>query len=592
MSGASFIKHYLKDFKKQLIIIIISVFVYVALTLISPLIFSFVIDHLILLEPIVDPITKSVTNYLGGVDYLRDNLWIGFMAIIGINVFIGIFNFTKGKYNAIVSEKVVERIRNDLFSHLQFLPYTFHQENKSGELVQKCTSDVEQIRKFVASQISEMVYCVAMSIVALFILFLINPTLMFFSSLSIPLLFVLAVWFFSKTQKTFLESDESEGRLIDNIQENLMGIRVVKAFNKEIYETERFEKHNDDFTYNTFRVIKLLGTYYSITDFIVWIQVLTTIILGIYFNSIGDLSMGNFFVFLTYELMILWPARQLGRIVSDMGKMFVSSKRLADIVYLETEDLNKGKVVNFSDVITFKDVSFKFSDGEKNALRNISLQIKPGESVALMGPIGSGKSTLVHLLSRLYDVSEGSITIGDTNINEIAKGELRKNIGIVLQEPFLFSKTIGENIMISTTLNSEKMKDAARVANVHQVIEGFEMGYQTMVGERGVTLSGGQKQRISIARVIINDVKILIFDDSLSAVDSETDTKIRKALNELSKDLTTIIITHRYESAKNADKIIVLEKGVITQLGKHSDLINEDGFYQKIYKLQNLRGDK
>lgn len=591
MNGPAFLKHYLKGYLPQLFIIVFCVIFYVVLMLLSPLIFRFIIDHLIQQLPISNPFLLWCTDLLGGVEYLRNNLWVGFLVIIFLNVFIGIFNFLKGRYNAIVAERVTENIRNDLFRKLQYLPFSFHQDNKSGELIQKCTSDVDQIRRFIASHISEMTYSIAMSIIAFTILFNINANLALYCTISMPLLLIVALWFFKKMNKVFLASDESEGALMDVLQENLLGIRVVKAFNKEKFETDRFAQFNQDFTDKTFKVIKLIGAYWSLTDALCLIQILVAIVLGIYSIQNGIITSGDFFVFLTYELIILWPIRMLGRIIADMGKMFVSAKRLADIMNNLEEELDNGDEPNLNGDIVFSNVSFGFPDSTQHALTDVCLSIPANKTTAIMGPIGSGKSTLVHLLCRLYEASAGEITINGISTLNISKGYLRKNIGIVLQEPFLFSKTIKDNIKISTPFANESMiSSAANIASVHEVISAFDQGYETMVGERGVTLSGGQKQRIAIARVIINDVKVLVFDDSLSAVDSETDLKIRNALSDLAQGLTTIIITHRFESAMHANQIVIMEEGRISQIGKHKELIKRKGFYQQIYRLQRYQG--
>lgn len=593
MNAKQYLKNYIKPHIGRILVIVISVTIAGVLALLSPLVFSVIIDNLLKLLPITNQFTQKIIDLFGGVQYLRNNLWIGFIVIIVISIFAALLNFIKGKNNSVVGESIAEKMRNDLYEHLQYLPYSFHQQNKTGELIQKCTSDVDVIRRFLGSQISEITNSIITTAVALVILFNINSKLALIGVISMPLNIVIAFWFFQSMQKVFLASDESEGELLNVIQENLQGTRVVKAFNKEKLQFERFDKHIDNFNEKTFKVIKLLGWYWSMTDVLCLAQILAIIYFGIVFANNGLISTGDFFVFLSYEAMILWPIRMLGRIIADMGKMFVSAGRLAEIINREAEDLSSGTSPDLSGDIVFRDVYFKFDDGDTHALKGINLTIEANKTTAIMGPIGSGKSTLVHLLCRLYDYESGEITINNIPLNDIAKGYLRKNIGIVLQEPFLFSRTIEDNIKIAVPdAESKTIVTAAKIASVHDVISSFDRGYETMVGERGVTLSGGQKQRISIARVIINDVKILIFDDSLSAVDSETDSQIRGALRELSAGMTTIIITHRCDSAFSADKIVVLEKGQITQSGTHKQLMKESGFYQRIYNLQKLQGGK
>lgn len=593
MSSWTYLKKYLKPEIKYLVYIFFNVVIYVLTFLLIPLVFGFIIDNLLKQEPVSGKVIIWLSSLLGGVDYLRHHLGIIFLVVVVLSIINALFSYLKGKYSAYVSERINEKMRNDLYSHLQYLPYSFHQKNKSGELIQKCTSDVEQIRHFFSHQAADMVYSLTMTIASILIMISINKELMYICILSMPLIIIIALWFFKRMQKIFLASDEAEGEMLNVLQENLQGNRVVKAFNREISQAKRFDEHIEVFNEKTFKVIKLLGLYWSLTDALCLLQILVTVFFGIQFAASGKITTGEFYVFVTYEMSVLWPIRMLGRIIADMGKMFVSANRLAEIIDTKAEDLKEGIEPDLNGDIVFSDVHFKFDDGDTDALKGINLKIPTNKTTAIMGPIGSGKSTLVHLLCRLYDFQSGSITINSYDLKKIAKGYLRKNIGIVLQEPFLFSKTIEENITISSPeAGYKEMEIAAKIASVHDVISSFDRGYRTMVGERGVTLSGGQKQRISIARVIINDVKVLIFDDSLSAVDSETDKSIRKALNELAKGMTTIIITHRCDSAFLADNIVVLENGKISQSGTHKSLIKQKGFYQDIYNLQKLQGDK
>jgi ATP-binding cassette subfamily B protein len=311
------------------------------------------------------------------------------------------------------------------------------------------------------------------------------------------------------------------------------------------------------------------------------------VLFGISFAQQGFLTVGQFFIFISYEGMILWPIRNVGRILSDMGKMLVSIGRLQEILNSPVEPLEEGITPEIQGDIVFDHVYFEYEDGEQEVLKDVSFTVKQGQTIALLGPTGSGKSSLVHLLTRLYDYQKGSITLNGTELKEIQRHHLRKNIGIVLQEPFLFSKPILENIRLANpNANERQVIDAAKAASVHRVINEFDLGYKTLVGEKGVTLSGGQKQRIAIARTIINKSPILIFDDSLSAVDTETDASIRRALKELSGGLTTFIITHRVATAQAADQIVVLQEGGVAQIGTHSELVKQEGLYARIVEIQ------
>ena len=461
---------------------------------------------------------------------------------------------------------------------------------KTGDLVQRCTSDVDQIRRFLAGQISEVVYSVATALAALLILFSIYRPLAWLAVISMPLLVIYAYVFFTRVQKAFLASDEAEGDLSTAVQENLSGIRVVKAFNNEREEIRKFEQKNARYRDLTFKMIQYLGAYWGTSDLICLTQIFVIISAGIFAAVRGDLSVGSFFVFISYEGMILWPVRNLGRILADMGKMSVSIGRLQEILDETPEDVASGETPPIEGRIEFDHVQFQYEGDSQPVLKDLTFTIEKGMTVALIGPTGGGKSTLVHLLMRLYDPTSGQIRIDGHDITDIQRTWLRQNIGIVLQEPFLFSKTIYDNIHLARRgAHREEVEQAARIASVHEVIAEFDRGYDTLVGEKGVTLSGGQKQRIAIARTVLSPQPILIFDDSLSAVDTQTDAKIRAALKEVQSQTTTLIITQRVASAMDADLILVLEQGRITQAGTHDQLLEEEGLYRRIVEIQTAR---
>ena len=548
------------------------------------------IDNVIHAEPASNPVLAWLLDHLGGAAYLQRNLWIGAAAILAINALICVCVFLRGYWNAVISEEVCRKVRNRLYAHLQSLPFSYHVRIKTGDLVQRCTSDVDQIRRFLAGQISEVVYSVATALAALLILFSIYRPLAWLAVISMPLLVIYAYVFFTRVQKAFLASDEAEGDLSTAVQENLSGIRVVKAFNNEREEIRKFEQKNARYRDLTFKMIQYLGAYWGTSDLICLTQIFVIILAGIFAAVRGDLSVGSFFVFISYEGMILWPVRNLGRILADMGKMSVSIGRLQEILDETPEDVASGETPPIEGRIEFDHVQFQYEGDSQPVLKDLTFTIEKGMTVALIGPTGGGKSTLVHLLMRLYDPTSGQIRIDGHDITDIQRTWLRQNIGIVLQEPFLFSKTIYDNIHLARRgAHREEVEQAARIASVHEVIAEFDRGYDTLVGEKGVTLSGGQKQRIAIARTVLSPQPILIFDDSLSAVDTQTDAKIRAALKEVQSQTTTLIITQRVASAMDADLILVLEQGRITQAGTHAQLLEQDGLYRRIVEIQTAR---
>jgi len=586
---------YLKGLRLRMVSLIGIVITYVSLTLIAPLLFAFLIDNVINLEPITASWLIWYSDLFGGVDRIRLNLWLAALMIILVNLIIFVLMYLRGRLNGVISERYVEKLRNDLFEHLQYFPYHAHVNAKSGDLIQRCTSDVDTIRRFLAGQIAELVYAISMAIIALIILIQINVRLALIATISLPFLVIFAYVFFMRMQKVFTSSDEAEGELSTVLQESLSGVRVVKAFNREVFELKRFDEKNEKYKNLTYKLIELLGMYWASSDLIVLIQIFVVVIFGIFAAQAGEITVGQFFVFLSYESMILWPVRNVGRILSDLGKMLVSLRRLNEIFNEPMEDIVSGEVVDINGDIVFDHVRFQYEDGNQAVLEDVSFTIKQGETLAILGPTGSGKSSLVHLLTRLYEYNSGSIKLNNYELRTIQKKHLRHNIGIVLQEPFLFSKTILENIRLAQPEADENaVKKAAEMAAVHRVIHEFDLGYKTLVGEKGVTLSGGQKQRIAIARTILNQTPILIFDDSLSAVDTHTDEKIRHALKKRAAGVTTLIITHRITSAMQADKIIVLENGRISQQGTHASLCEEEGLYRRIVMIQSqmIEGDE
>ena len=558
-----------------------------------PMVLRVTIDSIIGSKPMetsgwLQPLITKAFEYLGGKSVLEQSLWMCSIILILLTLSRGIFLFFKGKWSAIASESIARKIRDQLYDHLQYLPFDYHVKVKTGDLIQRCTSDVETIRRFLAMQMVEIGRALFMLFFALSFMLPMSVKMTLISLSLVPFIFAFAVVFFMKVKVAFKASDESEGRLSTVLQENLSGVRVVRAFARQKYEIDKFDEKNIEYRDLTYRLIRLLAWYWSVSDFLSLIQIIAVTVLGTYWAANGIITLGTLLAFSSYVGMLLWPVRQLGRVLTDMGKAMVSIERIQEILDEPIEDLDAGiSKEKIEGKIEFENVSFHYDEGHP-ILEDVSFKVEKGQTVAILGPTGSGKSTLVSLLPRLYDNQSGSVKIDGIDVKKISKRTLRKNIGIVLQEPFLFSKTLKDNIgLASSDYEDDMVFKAAQIASVHDVIESFEDGYETSVGEKGVTLSGGQKQRIAIARTIINGSSILIFDDSLSAVDTETDAAIRKRLKNLNKKATTFIISHRLTTMAEADMILVLEHGKIVQQGTHLELIDEEGLYKRVWGIQN-----
>jgi ATP-binding cassette subfamily B protein len=568
---------------------IISMALTAVLSLLPPLVISITVDSIIGDEPFTaSPIVVSMIHRLGGKSVLAQNLWICGLALVILNIFIGLFNFTRGKWSAQAAEGIARNIRNNLYDHLQRLPYDEHVKAETGDLIQRCTSDVETTRRFLAMQLVEMGRAIVLLAASLYFMLSLSVKMTFVSIAVIPIIFLFSFIFFSKIKKAFKEADEAEGRLSTVLQENLTGIRVVRAFGRQAYEARKFDEKNTEYTNLWYRLNTIMALYWSSSDLLAMGQIGAVLVLGVYWAALGEITLGTLMAFMSYEWMLLWPVRQLGRILSDMGRTQVSLGRIKEILGKPLEDMNEdGLTPPMDGDIEFRNVYFEYEQG-KPVLKDVSFKVKGGQTVAILGSTGSGKSSLVHLLQGLYDYNKGSVTIGGVELRDIDKRYLRRQVGIVLQEPFLFSKTIKENIALAKLDASDKeIYKAAGIAAVHDVIKEFERGYDTTVGERGVTLSGGQKQRVAMARTLILDSSILIFDDSLSAVDTETDNAIRQALSEHSKGVTTFIISHRITTISQADIILVMEDGRIVQSGTHEELLSQEGMYRRIWSIQN-----
>lgn len=569
---------------------LIATIMMVIIGFLTPLLLSEIVDSILGSEPFTMPdFLMNPINDLGGRDFLRQNLWIPALALILMNIVNGVFTFIKGRSSAIASENIARKLRNDLYRHLQHLPFAYHVKAQAGELIQRCTSDVDTIRRFLAVQVMEVVNTVLMVVIAMSILLPRSVPITLYSLILVPPLFCFATWFFKMVHKSFEVADEADGVLNAVLQENLSGVRVVRAFGQQEREVEKFDRVNNDLRKKNLRLNELLAIYWGGGDAISMTQTLLTLVVCIIYACNGWITVGTLIVFTSTLGMLLFPIRQLGRTLSDAGKAMVSMKRVQAILHEEAEpdEPNALKPDLHGDIV-FDHVSFAYPDDNVLVLRDVSFTIPAGKTAAVLGGTGSGKSTMMYLLQRLYAPTSGKITIGGVDIQQIDRKYLRAHVGLILQEPFLYSKSIRENVGITAPeQEAERIEHAADIASASGFIAKADKGWETVVGERGVTLSGGQKQRIAIARTLLKDNNILIFDDSLSAVDTETDAQIRAALRHEQKDVTTLIISHRVTTLSQADLILVLENGQITQQGTHAELCSQPGLYQRINSIQN-----
>jgi ATP-binding cassette, subfamily B, bacterial len=525
------------------------------------------------------------------VNQLSRTLVLVAFGFLVLAVVEGASSFLSGRLSSFTAEGITRRMRNYLFDHIQRLPFTYHDQTPTGEIIERSTSDVDALRRFFADQ--------AIGVGRIAIIFVINFTAMATLSLKLALVSVIAmpvivgvsIFFFRLVTKAYEAYQEQEAKLSTTLQENLTGVRVVKAFARQDYEKNKFEKDNLEKFKLGKKLLRMHTMFWPLSDIICSVQMIGGYAMAALMVIHGDMTPGSYLMYVGLLGWLIWPMRNLGRLIVQASSGLVSFNRVMDIIKRDVEPLTEGTYQTNEKTrgeFIFKDVSFKYADAEEVILKNISFTCKPGQSIALLGSTGSGKTTLMNLLPRFYDYTSGSLTLDGVELKEYHREYLRSQIGIVEQEPFLFSRTIRENICygVGREVPLEEIEAAARAAAIHDVIMDFPDGYNTLVGEKGVTLSGGQKQRTAIARTLLKNPRILILDDSTSSVDTETEASIREALNRLMENRTTFIIAHRIQSVMNAHQIIVLDKGQIVQMGNHAELLAQEGMYRQIYNIQ------
>jgi len=556
-----------------------------------PLVIRATIDSAIDRQPLAAPeFVERLVESAGGMSLVRRNLWLAGAAVVGLTALAGCCIYLRGRFVGIASETTARRLRDRLYDHLQRLPTAYHDKADAGDLIQRCTSDVETIRGFLSGQIIELGRAVVMIATVVPIMIVLDPWMALLAVAVIPVVVGFSIVFFARVRDAFKQADEAEGALTTQLQENLTGIRVVRAFARQDFEGAKFAERNARLRDLQRRLIRLMSYYWSSTDLMSVAQGGAVIMAGVYWISTGRLTVGTVFAFVAYVNMFLWPIRQMGRTLTDIGKTMVSLGRLDDILSVprEAETTAAPPPADWKPGGGLAVSHLAFSHGgDGHALKDVSFAVEPGQTLAVLGPSGSGKSTLVHLLLRLYEYESVSIRIDGRELRDLARHEARSLFGVVMQEPFLYSKTVRDNIRLGVVqADDEDVKKAAAFACIHDSILEFEKGYDTLVGERGVTLSGGQRQRMALARAILKDPPILILDDALSAVDTETETLILDALRSRHRRRTTLVIAHRLSTLKSADKIIVFEGGRVVQAGTHERLVREDGLYRRLWQIQ------
>ena len=542
----------------------------------------------LLLRNFADTILGDAVPFAGTLERTLIVIALGF---VGLAIVEGGFTYFSGRLAAYSAEGITRRLRNFLFDHIQRLSFAYHSKTPTGDLIERVTSDVDSVRSFFNEQaigIGRIVFLFVINFAAIWQL---NWKLALASIVVIPIILIVSLWFFKKVTKAYEKYQEQEALLSTTLQENLTGVRVVKAFARQEYEKNKFEKDNWEKFLRGKAFLRMHSLFWPLSDIACGFQMLGGFIYAAILAIHGEITVGTYPAYVGLVVWLIWPMRNLGRIIVQTSTGLVSYGRLMEIVKQEREPLTEGRVQAQGPArgeIVFENVSFQYEDSSANVIKDVSFRVLPGQSVALLGSTGSGKTSLVNLLPRFHEYTDGHILLDGAELKDYPRQYLRSQIGIVEQEPFLFSRSIGENITygVGRDVPQEEIEAAAQAAAIHEVILTFPDGYKTLVGEKGVTLSGGQRQRMAIARTLLKNPRILILDDSTSSVDTETEAEIRAALNRLMENRTTFIIAHRIQSVMNADLILVMDKGAVVQMGRHEELVAQDGMYRQIYEIQ------
>lgn len=593
MQAKSTFKHFISFYKKDskyFVSSTINIIIAAICNMLIPLVVGFTIDQVLMGEDFKLPFfLSSLYTKIGGRDYLLKNLWLlGFLLIL-LTVIRGFSEFLSDIHIAKTAENGAERMRRSLFSHMQKLPYAWHVKAETGDLIQRCTSDVEVIRRFIQVQLLQIVSCLTMILISVSVMISLDKTLSTIALAVTPILFFASFIYFKQRRRQFELWDETEGKLSNRLQENLTGMRVIKAFGRKNHELKQLEETHKELYHYGIKQFDIMGNFWFFSDFLSYTELALIVIIGTIRVVEHGLTLGILIVFISYAERLLRHLRILARVIADIGRTQISFTRLKDILDAEPEPNDDGLLKpKLSGDIVFDNLSFQYPDAAEPVLKNINLHIKAGQTIGILGPTGSGKSSLLLLLQKLYEANSGDLMFDGISIKEINRFSLRQQVGLILQESYIYSRTIAENIRLPKPEATDRhIRYFAQIAHLAEEIDQFNKGYDTIVGERGVTLSGGQKQRLAIARTLIRDCPILIFDDSLSAVDTDTDRQIRNSLKTRPQGATTIIVSHRISSLHEADQIYVIEDGEISQMGQHKSLLKEEGLYKRVYQIQD-----
>jgi ATP-binding cassette, subfamily B, bacterial len=578
-----------------------------------PLVGSAAIDYAVAhksLDATTPSLIAGLLRLLGGADFLRAHLWLAPLAMVILAAAAGLFSYLKGWQASLASDGIARRLKDDLYDHLNHLPARYHDKADTGDLVQRCTSDVETVRQFLAAQVMEIGNALLLAATALPLLLSLSGPMTLVSFALIGPLTIYGYIYFRQVSHVFKEVAEAEGALTAVIQENLTGIRVVRAFARQEFERAKFATPNARYRDRSLQLMRLMAWYWSISDVVALGQLGLTLIVGAQWITEGKLTVGMLFAFLSYLGIMLWPVRQMGRILTDLGKTSVALVRIREILSVARESVAapipavskaEGRAGRADPAqplppltgrLAVRDLHFhhagpESAEASRGALNGLSFDVQPGETLAILGPSGAGKSTLMHLLLRLYDYTSGSIQFDGRELSALPRAWVRAQIGVVMQEPFLFSKTLRDNLRLGRgDAPDHEIEAAARAAVIHDTILGFAEGYATLIGERGITLSGGQRQRVAIARAVLKRPPLLILDDAMSAIDAETESMILSALQERRGRATTLVIAHRLSTLAHADRVIVLDHGRIIQTGTHTELSSQEGLYRRLWEIQ------